>query len=209
MSKLSDQRILVVDDHQVIRAGLTSLLSSEGWIETAEAGSLRSAKESISKFHFSHIITDQHLGDGEGLALAEFAREKNPQVRLALFTFEESWALIERARVLGFSLFISKSSTLSTIISALGNTSEGINSFSIHAPSLPRESTLVSPLTKSEIEVLSLLSHGLTAREIAARRYNSEATIKSHVAAILRKLQSRNRVEAIAKARSLRLIPTT
>jgi len=67
-------------------------------------------------------------------------------------------------------------------------------------------SALLSPLTKSEIEVLSLLSQGLTAKEISVIRYSSEATIKSHVAAILRKLGSRNRVEAIRKAREMSLI---
>ncbi len=78
----------------------------------------------------------------------------------------------------------------------------------IYAPSLPREDAILSPLTKSEIEVLSLMSRGLTARESASIRFNSEATIKSHVAALLRKLESRNRVEAIRRARELNLIST-
>jgi DNA-binding NarL/FixJ family response regulator len=94
-------------------------------------------------------------------------------------------------------------------MTALDEVTQARDGLAIYAPSLPRKSALLSPLTKSEIEVLSLLSKGLTAREIALIRYNSEATIKSHVAAILRKLGTRNRVEAIQKAREMSLISTS
>jgi DNA-binding NarL/FixJ family response regulator len=209
MSELSQQRILLVDDHQIIRAALISALSVNGWTEIAQANSLKSAKELISQQSFTLIIVDQHLGDGEGIDLAELALKRNPEIKLALFTFEASWAVIERARAHGFSLFISKENSLSTIISALDVVLHAPEGMAIYAPSLPKKSALISPLTKSEMEVLSLLSQGLTAREISLIRYNSEATIKSHVAAILRKLGSRNRVEAIQKAREMSLISTS
>jgi DNA-binding NarL/FixJ family response regulator len=209
MSELSQPRILLVDDHQIIRAALISALSANGWTEIAQANSLKSAKALISQQNFTLIIVDQHLGDGEGIDLAELALKRNPEVKLALFTFEASWAVIERARTHGFSLFISKETSLSTIISALDVVLHAPEGMAIYAPSLPKMSALISPLTKSEMEVLSLLSQGLTAREISVIRYNSEATIKSHVAAILRKLGSRNRVEAIQKAREMSLISTS
>jgi DNA-binding NarL/FixJ family response regulator len=209
MSELSQPRILLVDDHQIIRAALISALSVNGWTEIAQANSLKSAKELISQQNFTLIIVDQHLGDGEGIDLAELALKRNPEIKLALFTFEASWAVIERARAHGFSLFISKETSLSTIISALDVVLHAPEGMAIYAPSLPKKSALISPLTKSEMEVLSLLSQGLTAREISLIRYNSEATIKSHVAAILRKLGSRNRVEAIQKAREMSLISTS
>jgi DNA-binding NarL/FixJ family response regulator len=209
MSELSQPRILLVDDHQIIRAALISALSINGWTEIAQADSLKSAKALISQQNFTLIIVDQHLGDGEGIDLAELALRRNPEVKLALFTFEASWAVIEQARSHGFSLFISKETSLSTIISALDVVVRAPAGMAIYAPSLPKKRALVSPLTKSEIEVLSLLSQGLTAREISLIRYNSEATIKSHVAAILRKLGSRNRVEAIQKAREMSLISTS
>jgi DNA-binding NarL/FixJ family response regulator len=209
MSEFSKQRVLVVDDHQVIRAGLLTSLSAHGWSEIYQANSFNSASELIEQNNFNLIITDQYLGDGEGLHLAPLAKEVNPRVKIALFTFEANWALIEKARDLGFSLFISKESSLSTIMSALDEVIQSRDGLAIHAPSLPRKSVMLGPLTKSEIEVLSLLSQGLTAREIAVIRYSAEATIKSHISAILRKLQSRNRVEAIQKARQLSLIATS
>jgi two-component system response regulator EvgA len=209
MSDISNRRILVVDDHHIIRTGLTSALSSHGWSDISQAASFKSASELIAQESFDLILTDNYLGDGEGLNLAQLARRNNPEVKIALFTFEASWALIERARALGFALFISKESTLNTIMTALDEVTQARDGLAIYAPSLPRKSALLSPLTKSEIEVLSLLSKGLTAREIALIRYNSEATIKSHVAAILRKLGTRNRVEAIQKAREMSLISTS
>lgn len=215
MSDLSKRRILVVDDHHIIRAGLINSLLQEGCTEILQADSFRSAltlisQQLISQEQISLILTDQHLGDGEGIELSHIAKQANPEVTLVLFSFEESWSLIERARALGFSLYLSKQSTLATIIQALHETVNeshgGRNSFAIYSPSLPRDSGLISPLTRSELEVLALMSEGLTSKEIASKRFNSEATIKSHTGSILRKLQSRNRVEAIRKARELNLI---
>jgi DNA-binding NarL/FixJ family response regulator len=208
MSEFSNRRILVVDDHQVIRAGLLTSLSAHGWSEVVQASSFKEASDLITQEEFTLIVTDQYLGDGEGLNLAKSAKEVNPETKIALFTFEANWTLIERARVLGFSLFISKESALSTIMAALDDVMQGRDGLTIYAPSLPRKSAILSPLTITEIEVLSLLSQGLTAREIAVIRYSAEATIKSHVSAILRKLQSRNRVEAIKKAQQMSLIAT-
>lgn len=208
MSEISKGKILLVDDHHVIRAGLTTLLSANGWVDIYQASSFTSASELISRERFKIILTDHYLGDGEGLDLANLARRDNAEVKIGLFTFEANWALIQRARALGFSLFISKQTSLNTIIAALDEVLDAKNVMAIYAPSLPREDAILSPLTKSEIEVLSLMSRGLTAREIASIRFNSEATIKSHVAAILRKLESRNRVEAIRRARELNLIST-
>lgn len=209
MSGLSDTRILIVDDHHIIRAGLLSALIVEGVVEISEANSYRTAAELISNDSFDLILTDQHLGDGQGIDLAHSAQQKNPRVKMALFTFEESWALIESARSHGFSLYISKQSSMKIIMNALVESIKSSDKFAIYAPSLPKDNLLVIPLTKSELAVLALLCQGLTTREIAGKRHNSEATIKSHTSAILRKLQSRNRIEAIAKARELRLIPTT
>jgi two-component system response regulator EvgA len=209
MSELSKGKILVVDDHEIIRTALTSSLDRHGWQDIAQASSLEGATKLIARDNFTHILTDQYLRDGEGLELAVVALKKNLEVKLALFTFEESWALIERCRALGFALFISKQSSLETIMGALNHICAADNCFAVHAPSLPKSKAIISPLTKTEIEVLSLFSQGLTSREIAIKRHNSEATIKSHIGAILRKLESRNRIEAIAKARNLRLIPIT
>lgn len=212
MSELSKRKILVVDDHHIIRAGLIHSLLKEGCSQILQADSFQSAVALIEQDNISLILTDQHLGDGEGVELSFIAQQANPEVTLILFSFEESWNLIERARALGFSLFLSKQSSLATIVQALHETVDesrcGRDSFAIHAPSLPRESGLVTPLTRSELEVLALMSEGLTSKEIALKRFNSEATIKSHTGAILRKLQSRNRVEAIKKAQELNLIST-
>ena len=209
MSGLSGRRLLIVDDHQIIRAGLTTALLAQGCSEILQAGSFRAAAELISSEDFELILTDQHLGDGNGLDLAHIARRKNPNVKMALLTFDENWALIEGARELGFSLYVSKQSPLNTIMGALIEALDSVDTFAIYAPSLPRDNGLAAALTKSELVVLGLLCEGFTTREISAKLFNSEATIKTHTASILRKLQSRNRIEAIKKARELRLIAAT
>lgn len=209
MSQLSGRKILVVDDHQIIRAGLINSLLNEGCSDISQADSFASARSQISQESFSLILTDQHLGDGDGVDLSQLALQQNPLVTLVLFSFEESWALIEKARNCGFSLYLSKQSSLATIVHALHEAMNGQSTFAIFSPSLPRDSGMITPLTHSELEVLELMSQGMTSREIAEKRFNSEATIKSHTSAILRKLQSRNRVEAIKKGRELHLISLT
>lgn len=134
----------------------------------------------------------------------------NPDCTLALLTLEEDWELIERSRLLGFSAFISKRSELSEIISTVRVLLTDTKHFYLRVPQMPLHSENTqqcsTPLTKTELEILSELSDGSSTKEIALRRCNSEATIKSHLTSIYRKLGARNRIEALIAAGELHLL---
>ena len=164
----------------------------------------------LSSVRFDLAIIDQHLGDGNGLDLAVVASLSNPECALVLLTLEEEWVLIEQARLLGFGSFLSKRTELSEIISTVKKLLTEKEHFYLRVPQIPLRSTILPRhsihLTKTESEILAELSDGSSTKQIALRRCNSEATIKSHITAIYRKLGARNRIEALLIARDFNLI---
>jgi DNA-binding NarL/FixJ family response regulator len=198
MRELSDCTILVVDDHEVVRAGLVQGLSIAGYRSVLEASSVQQAHSMISFHTIDLLVIDYQLDDGVGIDIAHAALLHNPKAKCILLTLYDDWKLVEQARRAGFSAFISKSSSLSTIVEQVERTLDAENSF--HAISRNAHSQIAIALTATEMEILDAISQGNTTREIAALRLNSEATIKSHLTSIYRKLGVRNRVEAITWA---------
>ena len=164
----------------------------------------------LSTEPFDLAIIDQHLADGDGLDLAIVASLSNPACKLSLLTLEEDWKLIEQARALGFTSFISKRCEIKEIIATIKLLIHGAQHFYLRVPQIPIESAASSDrsihLTKTEAAILEDLSAGSTTKEIAIKRCNSEATIKSHLTSIYRKLGARNRIEALLIARDFNLI---
>ena len=150
------------------------------------------------------------MGDGSGIELAVTAALSNPDCTLVLLTLEEEWTLIEQARLLGFGSFLSKRSELSEIVSTIKQLLTNSQHFYLRVPQIPLHSTILPKksihLTKTESEILAELSDGSSTKEIAMRRCNSQATIKSHLSSIYRKLGARNRIEALLIARDFNLI---
>jgi DNA-binding NarL/FixJ family response regulator len=194
----------------VVRSGLHSALKSAGFLHIQQAATYAEASTRLSTEPFHLAIIDQHLGDGEGIDLAIVAGLSNPECKLVLLTLEEQWQLIEQARLLGFGAFLSKRTELVEIISTMTKLLRDAPYFYLRVPQIPQYPTISHErsihLTKTEAEVLADLSDGSSTKEIALRRCNSEATIKSHLSSIYRKLGARNRIEALIIARDFNLI---
>ncbi len=200
MRALSNSRILIVDDHQIVRAGLIGALERAGSVNLSQASSAKEGLAHISTSNFDLVIADQNLQDGTGVNCLQFARTLTPNAILVLFTIDESWPLVEAAKKSGVNLFLSKSAPLELIIDSIKVALTKVERFSYIAPCLPQRRIELPRLTATELEVLTMLADGLTSIEIANRRSNSQATIKSHINAIYRKLRARNRVEAVRSA---------
>jgi DNA-binding NarL/FixJ family response regulator len=198
MRELSDYTILVIDDHEVVRAGLIQGLSNAGLSKILQASSVLEAHSLISTHTIDLLLIDYQLEDGVGIDIAHAALLHSPQVKLILLTLYDEWKLVEQARRAGFTAFISKNSSLSTIVEQVIGALDGALSFRVFSQNFDSEISI--PLTTTEIAILEAISKGHTTREIAALRLNSEATIKSHLSSIYRKLGVRNRVEAITWA---------
>ena len=196
----SSAQILLVDDHEVVRAGIAHALASHGYISITHAHSYASAAAAIRDTHFDCAIIDYRLGDGDGIDLAHLFALNSPQTPLILLTFEATLDLARRAELSGIRAIITKDQPLSQLITLVTEIVVGSSTSSFTSIIATKQSVKsLAELTVAENEVLQLLVAGYSNREIAKARHNSEATIKSHLSAIYRKLEVRGRMEAMAR----------
>jgi DNA-binding NarL/FixJ family response regulator len=162
------------------------------------APDIRSAIAIIRTQNFDCIVIDRELEDGDGLVLAPTIKRIQPDAISILLTSHTQWATREAARQLGFHQVIDKKSSVDEVVALIrilatpGKHQGERNS---------RYESKMHLLSLTEREILLNLATGATTEEIAHLRHNSVATIKSHLSSIYRKLEVRNRVEAIAELR--------
>ena len=171
----------------------TSGLSPE---PARQVSTLRAALAIIRTERFDLFIVERDLEDGDGIVLAPTIRRIHPYSFSILITAPHGWATHEAAQQLGFTEVIGVESATAEINSLVEKL-------------LERQSELTPPIKKATVglhllsirerEILIDLTTGATTEEIARKRHNSVATIKSHLTSIYRKLGVRNRVEAIAQ----------
>jgi DNA-binding NarL/FixJ family response regulator len=157
---------------------------------------LRAALALIRTEKFELVIVERDLDDGDGIVLAPTIRRIHPYSISILVSKFRGWATIEAAQQLGFSMVVDDEISQNEFNSQV----EGL----LRARSFPpaEQGTIRSKihlLSLREREILLDLATGATTEEIALKRFNSVATIKSHLTSIYRKLGVRNRVEAISQ----------
>lgn len=201
MEEKESHSILIIDDHQVVREGLRIALTREGYLVVGEAASKSEAFAQIAHKNPAVIIVDLHLPDGSGLEVVEWAREISSTIGIVVLTLSDSDEHLLAALHAGASAFVLKSAPLSQVVEAVRHsvTSPTIFSGEGLSSALKRQSETFG-LTPRELEVLALLPHGGTSSQIATLLYVTEATIKSHLASIYRKLSVTNRTEAVVVA---------
>lgn len=198
--------ILIVDDHPVVRAGLAHALERQGQFDICEAASYQAAVDLfLAGSPFDLALIDYNLGSGNGIDCALALASISPQVTMAMITLEEDLRLIESARKAGISAFINKSEPLDQIASLLIELISNKNQpFRLLLSGMRSQRSFAhgQRLTATEALILVEIADGSTTRQIAQRRFCSEATIKSHLTSIYRKLGVRNRTGAIASVRN-------
>ena len=196
-------KVLIVDDHAVVRHGLKSAIESQGYKVVAEAGSINEAQAFMAQTNPDAIIVDINLPDGSGFDLVTWSRKVSPTTAIVVLTFNEGEEYVRAARSAGANAFIVKSAPLSDLIAALDFAISSPTSFSSKQIS---SSGMDSGLSAREIDVLHSISHGLNNAAIATNLYISVSTVKTHVSSILRKLDADNRVQALTIARERGLL---
>ncbi len=163
-----------------------------------QVSTLRAALALIRTERFDLFIVERELDDGDGLVLAPTIRRIHPYAFSILITAPHGWATHEAAQQLGFSEVIDAESAADEINSLVEKLlkQQGGQISKRDKPTIG-----IHLLSLREREILIDLATGATTQEIARKRHNSEATIKSHLTSIYRKLGVRNRVEAISKIR--------
>ena len=196
-------KVLIVDDHIVVRHGLKSAVQSHGYEVVAEAGSVNEAQAFMAQTNPDAIIVDINLPDGSGFDLVAWSRRVSPRTAIVVLTLNDGADYVRAAKSAGANAFIIKNAPLSDVIAALDFAISSPTSFS--SKKLCSSST-DSGLSAREIDVLHSINHGLSNRAIATDLYISVSTVKTHVSSILRKLDADNRVQALSIARERGLL---
>jgi DNA-binding NarL/FixJ family response regulator len=202
--------VLLVDDDDLMRAGLKAVLSTDAGIEVvAEAGDGRSAVVAARRHGPDVVLMDVRMPDLDGIAATREVVAVSPEIKVAILTTFEQDDYIFGALNAGASGFLLKRTKPEELIAAIHTLAAGD---SLLSPSVTRRviermteqpvpdsfaKELLERLTPREREVLELISGGLSNAEIAATFVIEESTVKTHVKRILMKLRLRDRVQAV------------
>ncbi len=201
------EHILVLDDHAIVRGGLTRALEKEFDCTIAEAASLTEAIAQASTRAPSLVIVDINLPDGNGLEFIAWFRKISKDTPIVVLSFIQTSEIQHSIAASGANAFVSKSAPLielMTAIRAVLSAPKTFISFGLH--SLLHQSELKSTLSVREVSVLSQLAIGGSIQEIAGRMHISPATLKTHISHIYRKLEVNDRTHALNKGRDLGII---
>lgn len=213
-------RILLVDDQTMFREGLKTLLSVQPDFEViGEAGDGEQALQKTASLHPEVILMDLRMPVLDGVAATRRLHRDHPECKvIILTTFDEDEYIYEglRAGALGYLLKDAASDKLFEAIrlAARGESflqpsvaAKLLTQFARLADQLPRlTSTLTEPLSDRELEVLRLVASGDSNREIAAKLFIADGTVKNHITNILNKLEVSDRTQAAVRAKDLGLI---
>jgi two-component system, NarL family, response regulator DevR len=201
-------RILLVDDHEVVREGLRALLEAQDDLEVvAEAGTVEEAIARARTFEPDVVVLDVRLPDGSGVEACREIRSRQPNIAVLMLTsFSDDQALFDSimAGAAGYVLKQVRGSELIASIRKVG-AGESILDPAVTARVLDRirnpkqdEDPRLARLTPTEVRIVEMIADGMTNREIAERIHLAEKTVKNYVSAILSKLEVSRRAEAAA-----------
>ncbi len=212
MNESQPVRVIIVDDHGMVRRGLMSYLNNREDMDVVGEG--RDGREAISlceQLQPDVILMDLVMPEMGGVAATHAIHQRWPKVRIIALTSFQEKELVQDALQAGAIGYLLKNVTGEELAQAICRAYAGKPTLApeavqalIHANG--EESTLGKDLTRREIEVLALLAKGYSNPDIAGRLVVSRATIKVHVANILSKLGVSNRAEAIALAIQHKLV---
>ncbi|MCB2202891.1 response regulator transcription factor [bacterium] len=203
--------ILLVDDHEVVRLGLKSLLEHSDQFEVvAEAGTAKEAVAMVEKHHPDVVLMDIRLPGPSGIEACEEITERWPDVRVVILTsYAEDEMLFSAIRA-GASGYVLKQIGAEGLITAIEAACRGEALLDpavtqrvfqeVRRAVKEEEAAAFANLSQQEKHVLALVSEGKTNREIAAALFLGEGTVRNYVSSILSKLGVSNRAEAAAYA---------
>lgn len=199
--------VLLIDDHESVRAGIKSALTRAGHICVGEASTIAEARAQIAHTNPQVIVVDLSLPDGNGLEIVSWARSISDRIGIVVLTLNTAQDYLLTVMKSGASAFVEKSAPLAELVSAIEHAFTAPLSFSAQGIShVIKKDLQANALTPREIQVLEKLSAGLSASDIGLELFITQATVKTHLASIYRKLDSKNRIQAIIAAKKLGLL---
>ncbi|WP_139981181.1 response regulator transcription factor [Nocardioides litoris] len=203
-------RVLLVDDHELIRSGLGAVIDLEDDMDVVgTAGSVAEARAQYEALTPDVVIADLQLQDGTGLDIVRSIRKTSNETGVIVLTMHSGDDQIFAAMQAGASGFVGKDAPSSEVVKAARHAKVSPRAFvcaGLVGAMMRRASGESTSLTEREHDVLLLLADGLGAAAIGERLYLSESTAKSHIARIYQKLGAANRAQALVTAMRIGLL---
>lgn len=201
-------RVMIVDDHDIVRRGLSMFLS--GFDDLLFVGEASNAEEAIrvcNEVQPNIILMDMFLPNLDGVTLTYTIRTQHPDVQVVMLTSSKDPALVQAALRAGAISYMLKNISVIEMAETIRAANSGKPTLAPEATQALINLTLNPPrslpnynLTDRELTVLSLMAKGLSNQEIADQIFVSRATVKVYVSTILSKLGVQNRIEAVRLA---------
>jgi len=202
-------RLLVVDDHEVVREGLVALLSRRNEFQVvAEAGSVAESLAAVRRFEPDLVVMDVRLPDGSGIEACREIRAEFPAVRVVMLTSYPDEEAVLSAILAGASGYLLKQIRGRDLVTALEAVGRGDSLLDpavtervlerVRRIANGEDKDELSDLTAQERKILRLVADGKTNKEIASEIFLSDKTVKNYVSSILSKLNLQRRAQAAA-----------
>ncbi|WP_436855683.1 response regulator transcription factor VraR [Staphylococcus caeli] len=199
-------KVLFVDDHEMVRIGISSYLSTQSDIDVVGEG--KSGKDAIEKAHQLNpdlILMDLLMDDMDGVEATEQVKKDLPHIKVVMLTSYIEDQEVYRALDSGVDSYILKTTSASDIAEAIRKTYNNESVFEAEVlvkmrNRMKQRAELYEMLTEREMEILLLIAKGYSNQEIASASHITIKTVKTHVSSILSKLEVQDRTQAVIYA---------
>lgn len=205
-------KIILVDDHQMFRDGVKSVLSDEENIEIiGEVGHGNDLYKLLKSLHPDLVITDISMPDISGIEIAKYVTENYPNIKILMLSMHTNAEFITKSLSVGANGYLPKDTSMNELLEAINSIHRGENYFNkeisdnilksiIEKSKAENHSEKKKYLTKREKEIVSFVVDGFTNKEIAEKLFISIRTVDSHKNNIMQKLNLKSSVELVKYA---------
>ncbi len=209
---MSGGRVLLVDDHQLLRQALRRALEDAGMDVVAEAGDGGEAVRLVDEVRPDIVVMDVSMPVLDGVEATSRIHASHPDLPIIVLTMHDEETQRRQALDAGASGFLTKDVSMQEVVRTVQQAAGGevtlspelatriLEELRDDPPADPPARPSVSPLTPREEEVLQLIADGLSTTEVAARLFISGKTVKNHLASVYEKLDARDRTQAVLAA---------
>ncbi len=192
-------KLFIADDHQMFIDGIKALISDDKSIQIiGEANDGNEVLEKLPALSVDVILLDIGMAELNGIETAAFLSEKYPKIKVIALTMYDDQNRVNKMLKAGVKGYILKNTSKNELLEAIKTVSEGGTYFSSQIvkytliDDAPVDTSLISKLTKREIEIIKLIMNSLTNKEIATQLFLSELTINTHRKNAMQKLELKN-----------------
>src|SRR5215212_2462105 len=196
-------KLVIIDDHEALREGLVAMLGHGGMEVVGAAGNVAAGLDLVEHADPDVAIVDIRLPDGNGIELTRELLARRPDLSVILYTGDSDAELLYSGLDSGARGYALKAGSMTELVGAIERIAAGGSYVDPRLDRIllsPRATAQLPQLSPREKEIMHLMAEGMTAEQIANQLNVSVETVRTHVRNVIRKLQARNRVHAIALA---------